>query len=110
MKTAIGLVLVAALALSVAPAVASDTFHALGTLPPAEQANLTPLSDEQLGTIEGGYDIDIAYSDINVALQSQYSNVRQSNYASYSNYFTQTNAAAVYQSQSVLQQSPVLVP
>jgi hypothetical protein len=52
--------------LSVAPAVASDTFHALGTLPPAEQANLTPLSDGELAAVEGA-----ALFDFNFAIAVQ---------------------------------------
>jgi hypothetical protein len=54
MKTVLGLVLAFALALSVLPAVASDTFHAFSTLPAVEQARLTPLSDGQLAVVEGG--------------------------------------------------------
>jgi hypothetical protein len=53
MKTAIGWVLAFVLALSVAPAVANDTFHTFSTLPAVEQASLTPLSDDQLAAIEG---------------------------------------------------------
>jgi hypothetical protein len=54
MKTAIGIALAFALALSVVPAGAYDSFHALSTLPAVEQASLTPLPDDQLATVEGG--------------------------------------------------------
>jgi hypothetical protein len=54
-KMSIGLMLIAALALSVAPAVAGDTFHALRTLSPVELSNLTPLADDQLAAVEGGH-------------------------------------------------------
>ena len=42
MKTVLGVVLAFALALSVMPAGASDTFYAFSTLPAVEQARLTP--------------------------------------------------------------------
>ena len=54
MKTVIGVAIALALALSVVPAIAEeDTFQALSTMPAGEQGLLTPLSDEQLATIEG---------------------------------------------------------
>ena len=53
MKIAIGVVLACVLALCVAPAVANDSFHAFSTLPPVEQARLTPLSEAQLAAVEG---------------------------------------------------------
>jgi hypothetical protein len=53
MKTMISLTVALALVLSVVPAIAGDTFRALSTMPAGEQTLLTPLSDEQLATIEG---------------------------------------------------------
>jgi hypothetical protein len=53
MKVAIGLALALALALSSVPAIAGDTFQAFSSMPALEQASLTPLSDEQLASIEG---------------------------------------------------------
>jgi hypothetical protein len=95
MKIAIGLVLAFALALSVAPAVAGDTFPALGTL---QQANLTALSDDQLATIEGQFtDIDV---DIDVDID-QSSRVYQSNSVRYGDYNRQANYADVTQAASV---------
>jgi hypothetical protein len=54
MKTVIGVAIALALALSVVPAIAEeDTFQAFSSMPAGEQGLLTPLSDEQLATIEG---------------------------------------------------------
>jgi hypothetical protein len=53
MKAVIGLVVALAFTLSVVPAVASDSFHALSRLPAVEQAGLAPLSDDQLAAVEG---------------------------------------------------------
>jgi hypothetical protein len=53
MKTATSVVLAFALALSVVPAIANDTFHAFSSLPAVEQTGLTPLSDDQLAAVEG---------------------------------------------------------
>jgi hypothetical protein len=68
MKPVIGLVLALALTLSVVPAVASDTFHALTSLPAMEQASLTPLSDDQLAAVEGARQILVI---VQVAVQNQ---------------------------------------
>jgi hypothetical protein len=68
MKPVIGLVLALALTLSVVPAVASDTFHALTSLPAMEQASLTPLSDDQLAAVEGARRILVI---VQVAVQNQ---------------------------------------
>ena len=68
MKPAIGLVLALALMLSVVPAVASDTFHALSRLPAVEQAGLAPLSDDQLDAVEGALKIVVI---VQVAVQNQ---------------------------------------
>jgi hypothetical protein len=68
MKPVIGLVLALALTLSVVPAVASDTFHALSRLPAVEQAGLTPLSDDQLDAVEGALRIVVI---VQVAVQNQ---------------------------------------
>jgi hypothetical protein len=82
MKTAIGIVLAFALALSVVPAGADDSFRALRTLPAMEQASLTPLPDDQLATVEGGLVIvdvcvvcaniaDIAQANVNASTKSR---------------------------------------
>jgi hypothetical protein len=58
MKTVISVAVAFALVLSVVPAIAGDSFQALSGMPAGEQTLLTPLSDEQLATIEGA-----AYKD-----------------------------------------------
>jgi hypothetical protein len=68
MKAVIGLVLALALTLSVVPAVASDTFHALSRLPAVEQAGLAPLSDDQLAAVEGARRLILI---VQVAVQNQ---------------------------------------
>jgi hypothetical protein len=94
MKTVISIGIALALMLSVAPAMAgdTDTFKAFSKMAVGgEQELLTPLSDEQLATIEGEA-VEVCrvcsqratnYSDIdqtNVNVSSR-SNVRQSNSA-----------------------------
>jgi hypothetical protein len=54
MKPLIGTAIMLTLILSVAPALAGDTFHALSRLPAMAQASLTPMDEAQLATIEGG--------------------------------------------------------
>ena len=91
MKTVISVAVALALVLSVVPAIAGDTFRALSTMPAGEQEILTPLSDEQLATIEGeGAEVctfcaqyatnysDIDQANVNV---SAFSRVDQSNSA-----------------------------
>jgi hypothetical protein len=53
MTRLIGAVMVVALLVSVAPALAGDSFQALSRLP----AGLTPLDDAQLAAVEGGQGI-----------------------------------------------------
>jgi hypothetical protein len=53
MTRLIGTVMAVALLVSVAPALAGDSFQALSRLP----AGLSPLDDAQLATVEGGQDI-----------------------------------------------------
>jgi hypothetical protein len=53
MKKYLGLAMVFALVVSVGPALAGESFHALSPLPDAQLATLTPLPDAQLATIEG---------------------------------------------------------
>lgn len=50
MTRLIGAVMAVALLVSVAPVLAGDSFYALSRLP----ADLTPLDDAQLATVEGG--------------------------------------------------------
>jgi hypothetical protein len=54
MTRLIGTVMAVALLVSVAPALAGDSFQALSRLP----AGLSPLDDAQLATVEGGYEYD----------------------------------------------------
>jgi hypothetical protein len=53
MTRLIGTVMAVALLVSVAPALAGDSFQALSRLP----AGLSPLGDAQLATVEGGQGI-----------------------------------------------------
>lgn len=53
MKTIIGLAAALALTLSAIPATAGDRIWALSTIPAAERARLTPMSDDQLGAVQG---------------------------------------------------------
>jgi hypothetical protein len=76
MKTVISVAVALALVLSVVPAIAGDTFQALSTMPAGEQKLLTPLSDEQLATIEGQGD-EVCYFCSNYA--SQYAAIYQAN-------------------------------
>jgi hypothetical protein len=91
MKTVIGVAIALALALSVVPAMAEDTFQAFSNMPAGEQELLTPLSDAQLAAVEGGLEIeivdvctictniaDVAQANVNT---SAFSKVRQKNVA-----------------------------
>jgi hypothetical protein len=71
MKIVIGGVLALALMVSVTPATASDTFHALSTLPTLEQASLTPLPDDQLAAVEGGAFRRAPILSVNIAVLPQ---------------------------------------
>jgi hypothetical protein len=53
MKTVIALAAVVVLALSTVPSTAGDRFQALSAIPASEWMRLTPLTDDQLATIEG---------------------------------------------------------
>jgi hypothetical protein len=53
MRTYLGLAMVFALVVSVGPALAGESFHALSPLPEAQLAALTLLPDAQLAIIEG---------------------------------------------------------
>jgi hypothetical protein len=55
MTRLIGTVMAVALLVSVAPALAGDSFQALSRLP----AGLSPLDDAQLATVEGGHGFDL---------------------------------------------------
>ena len=89
MKTVIGVAIALALALSVVPAIAEeDTFQAFSNMPAGEQGLLTPLSDEQLATIEGeGWGDACAFCSNYAAVyqaninSSAFSKVRQRNFA-----------------------------
>jgi hypothetical protein len=67
MKIIIGVVLALCLTLSVVPAIADDTFQAFNKMPATDRALLTPLSNDQLASIEGARlsPVDIG---INVAI------------------------------------------
>jgi hypothetical protein len=74
MKIIIGVVLALCLTLSVVPAIADDTFQAFHKMSAGERALPTPLSDDQLASIEGANSpIDIGPIDIgiNVAITPQ---------------------------------------
>lgn len=90
MKIAIGLALALALALSSAPAIAGDSFHALSSLPAPDQANLTPLPDDQLASIEG-QQVDVCVVCI------QKNRTKQTNVAINAAFFTQANLNATSQ-------------
>ena len=68
MTRLIGTVMAVALLVSVAPALAGDSFQALSRLP----AGLTPLDDAQLATVEGGRGFDFCVDCTNVAEIKQY--------------------------------------
>jgi hypothetical protein len=64
MTRLIGTVMAVALLVSVAPALAGDSFHALSRLP----AGLTPLDDAQLAAVEGGQGIPLDFFfDLNLS-------------------------------------------
>ena len=62
MTRLISALMAVALLVSVAPVLAGDSFHALSRLP----ADLTPLDDAQLATVEGGFEIDIDLENVAV--------------------------------------------
>jgi hypothetical protein len=66
MTRLIGTVMAVALLVSVAPAVAGDSFQALSRLP----AGLTPLDDAQLAAVEGGQ-VDVCIVCVNLAVVPQ---------------------------------------
>jgi hypothetical protein len=67
MKIIIGVVLALCLTLSVVPAIADDTFQAFNKMPATDRALLTPLSNDQLASIEGAR-LSPANIGINVAI------------------------------------------
>jgi hypothetical protein len=69
MTRLISALMAVALLVSVAPVLAGDSFHALGRLP----ADLTPLDDAQLATVEGGFEIEIDFENVafNIAVVVQ---------------------------------------
>jgi hypothetical protein len=90
MKIAIGLALALACALSIAPASADDTFQAFSSMSTLEQASITPLSDEQLASVEGMAQVCI------VCVQR--ARIKQVNYANNAAFFNQVNSAGISQS------------
>jgi hypothetical protein len=71
MKIIIGVVLALCLTLSVVPAIADDTFQAFRKMSAGERALPTPLSDDQLASIEGAYKNSPIDIGINVAIAPQ---------------------------------------
>ena len=68
MRKYLGIAAVCALVVSVVPALAGESFHALSRLPAGEQAALTPLPDAQLATIEGtGGEVEVCVVCLNIA-------------------------------------------
>jgi hypothetical protein len=63
MTRLISAVMAVALLVSVAPVLAGDSFYALSRLP----ADLTPLDDAQLATVEGGQ-VDVCVVCLNIAV------------------------------------------
>jgi hypothetical protein len=63
MTRLIGTVMAVALLVSVAPALAGDSFQALSRLP----AGLSPLDDAQLAAVEGGYGFEFCVDCTNMA-------------------------------------------
>jgi hypothetical protein len=91
MKKYLGLALVVALVVSVVPALAGESFHALSRLPAGEQAALTPLPDAQLASIEGtGDDVEVCIVCLNIAVVTQVN-------VAVGKYIDQVNAAVVVQ-------------
>jgi hypothetical protein len=93
MKTVISAAVALALVLSVVPAIAGDTFQTFSSMPTGDQELLTPLSDEQLATIEGeGWgDTDTCVFCANVA------SIYQQNLNFGGDYNRQSNVAKVDQ-------------
>ena len=71
MKFILGVVLALSLTLSVVPAIAEDSFQALSKMPATDRALLTPLSDDQLASIEGAR-LSPVNIGINVAITPQF--------------------------------------
>jgi hypothetical protein len=76
MKIIIGVALALSLMLSVVPAIADDTFQAFRKMSAGERALPTPLSDDQLASIEGAkhwtaYKNSPINIGINVAITTQ---------------------------------------
>jgi hypothetical protein len=69
MTRLISALMAVALLVSVTPVLAGDSFRALGRLP----ADLTPLDDAQLATVEGGFEIEIDFDNVafNIAVVEQ---------------------------------------
>jgi hypothetical protein len=71
MKFILGVVLALSLTLSVVPAMAEDSFQALSKMPATDRALLTPLSDDQLVSIEGARIVGPINTGVNVAIITQ---------------------------------------
>ena len=67
MTRLISALMAVALLVSVTPVLAGDSFHALSRLP----ADLTPLDDAQLATVEGGFEINLENFAVNIAVINQ---------------------------------------
>jgi hypothetical protein len=71
MKFILGAVLALSLTRSVVPAIADDTFKAFNKMPAVDRALLTPLSDDQLASIEGTRLVGPINTGVNVAIITQ---------------------------------------
>jgi hypothetical protein len=71
MKIIIGVVLALCLTVSVVSAIADDTFQAFNKMPATDRAPLTPLSDDQLASIEGAR-LSPVNIGVNVAITPQF--------------------------------------
>jgi hypothetical protein len=91
MKAVVSIALALILALSVVPAMAGDTFQALSKMSTDKQTLLTPLADNELAAIEGGYFDEICVTCFNIAY------VYQLNVADFSFNTYQSNRSYVSQ-------------
>jgi hypothetical protein len=91
MPTVTSVALALILALSVVPAMAGDTFQAFSKMSTDKQDLLTPLADNQLAAIEGGFFDEVCIVCLNIAV------IEQLNVDVYGAFNSQVNQAAVSQ-------------
>jgi hypothetical protein len=91
MKTVTSVALALILALSVVPTMAGDTFQAFSKMSTDKQDLLTPLADNELAAIEGGFFDEVCIVCLNIAV------IEQANVDVFGAFNTQVNQAAVSQ-------------